>query len=110
MSNLNTILNKLGKIEEIHETNLGKHEIELALFDDIKNSIENARKLKAEILSNFGKANGGMRYCEAFDKSFSKALTMAKEVGFNVPQEVMKLQEMNNELRSFFTKIKALDQ
>jgi hypothetical protein len=36
MSNLNTILNKLGKIEEIHETNLGKHEVELTLINDIK--------------------------------------------------------------------------
>jgi hypothetical protein len=35
MSNLNTILNKLGKIEEIHETNLGKHEIELSAIDNL---------------------------------------------------------------------------
>lgn len=34
MSNLNTILNKLGKIEEIHETNLAKHEVELGLKED----------------------------------------------------------------------------
>lgn len=89
---------------------LAKHNVELSLFNEIKSSIEGARKLKAEILSNFGKANGGMRYCDAFDKSFTKALTMAKEVGFDVPQDVMKLQDINNELRSFFTKIKALDQ
>lgn len=38
MSNLNTILNKLGKIEEIHETNLGKHEVELAQATDVINS------------------------------------------------------------------------
>ena len=37
MSNLNTILNKLGKIEAIHETNLGKHEVELALLDELSN-------------------------------------------------------------------------
>lgn len=83
--------------------------IEFALFDEIKNSIDGARKLKEEILSNFAKANGGLRYCDAFEKSFSKALTMAKEVGVDIPQEVIKLQEMNNELRSFFTKIKSLD-
>ena len=96
---MKNILDKINKAHEVEATKLGTHEVELALFDDIKSSIEGARKLKTEILSNFGKANGGMRYCQAFDKSFSKALTMAKEVGFNVPQEVMKLQEMNNELR-----------
>jgi hypothetical protein len=34
MSNLNTILNKLGKIEAIHETNLGKHEVELNALEE----------------------------------------------------------------------------
>ena len=42
MSNLNTILNKLGKIEELHETNLAKHEVELALVDDLISLISKA--------------------------------------------------------------------
>lgn len=41
MSNLNTILNKLGKIEAIHETNLGKHEVNLALIDDFTKEANN---------------------------------------------------------------------
>lgn len=44
MSNLNTILNKLGKIEEIHETNLGKHEVNLASIDDIQNKYSELNK------------------------------------------------------------------
>ena len=41
MSNLNNILNKLGKIEAIHETNLGKHEVNLALIDDFTKEANN---------------------------------------------------------------------
>ena len=40
MSNLNTILNKLGKIEEIHETNLGKHQVNLANIKEIPNKLK----------------------------------------------------------------------
>lgn len=45
MSNLNTILNKLGKIEELHETNLGKHEVNLALIDDFTKEANNTIKI-----------------------------------------------------------------
>lgn len=45
MSNLNTILNKLGKIEELHETKLGKHEINLALIDDFTKEANNTIKI-----------------------------------------------------------------
>lgn len=56
MSNLNTILNKLGKIEEIHETNLAKHEIELATLDDLKKYVSDSKafeKIAQEIISSF---------------------------------------------------------
>lgn len=49
MSNLNTILNKLGKIEEIHETNLAKHEIELALIDEAKKIVTELTKQSEEL-------------------------------------------------------------
>ena len=105
MNTRKTVYNKLFT----EKTELAKHEVELALFDEIKTAIESARKMKEEIIANFAKANGGLRYCDMFDKSFNKALTLAKEVGLNIPQDVMKLNEMNNELRSFFTKIKTID-
>lgn len=53
MSNLNTILNKLGKIEAI---NLGKHEIELATLDDLKKYVSDSKtfeKIAQEIISSF---------------------------------------------------------
>ena len=105
MNTRKTVYNKLFT----EKTELAKHEVELALFDEIKTAIESARKMKEEIIANFAKANGGLRYCDMFDKSFNKALNLAKEVGLNIPQDVMKLNEMNNELRSFFTKIKTID-
>jgi hypothetical protein len=86
-----------------------KHDVELALIDDIKNSIEGARQMKKEIEANFAKANGGLRYCKIFDDSFKKALDTAKQVGLDVPADVMKLQAMNEELRTFFTKINSID-
>lgn len=107
---MNNILNKIAQMERnAEQVNLASHKVELALFDDIKSSIDGARKMKEEIISNFAKANGGMRFCDAFDKSFSKAEQMAKEVGFDIPQDVFKLKNMNDELRSFFTKVKSLD-
>lgn len=91
------------------EAKLASHEVKLTLLDDIKSSIEGARKLKLEIQTNFAKANGGLRFCDAFDKSFNKALSMAKDAGFDVPQDVMKLKTMSDELRTFFTKVNAID-
>lgn len=49
MSNLNTILNKLGKIEEIHETNLAKHEVDLALIDEAKKIVNALTKQSEEL-------------------------------------------------------------
>ena len=99
----------ISELYEAKKVELGTHKVDLALFDEIKSSIENARKLKEDIISNFAKANGGMRFCDLFDKSFDKATSMAKDVGFDIPNEVFKLREMNNELRAFFTKVKAID-
>ena len=87
---------------------LSAMDVELALFDDIKTNIVNARKLKENIVTNLKDANGGLRYCDEFEKSFNKALLLAKEVGLDIPQDVLKFQEMNQELRVFFTKIKAI--
>lgn len=53
MSNLNTILNKLGKIEEIHETNLAKHEIELALVDTLNKALAEGQKNESSYYSDF---------------------------------------------------------
>ena len=50
MSNLNTILNKLGKIEEI---NLGKHEIELALVDTLNKALAEGQKNESSYYSDF---------------------------------------------------------
>ena len=107
---MNNILKMISKMESnANEVKLGKHEVELSLFDDIKSSIEGARKLKTEIESNFSKANGGLRFCDNFDKSFNKALVLAKEVGLQIPNDVTKLKDMSDELRSFFNKINSIN-
>ena len=85
MSNLNTILNKSGKIEEIHETNLGKHEIELNALEEIRTAelapnafMDKAISLKAEAKQNF--INAQNKYKEIIDLC-DKYLPMAKEIG-----------------------------
>lgn len=83
-------------------------DVNLALFDEIKTNILNARKVKENIVSNLKDANGGLRYCDEFEKSFNRALSLAKEVGLDIPQDVLKFKEMNQDLRTFFTKIKSI--
>lgn len=92
MSNLNTILNKLGKIEEIHETKLGKHEIELALTDELKRNVkfdnDNISVLKSKmnlittelknLTSLYDKANKGMK---TTGTTYDRMVEVAKELG-----------------------------
>ena len=106
---MNNILKMISQMDaNANEVKLAKHEVELSLFDDIKSSIEGARKLKSEIEANFSKANGGLRFCDNFDKSFNKALTLAKEVGIEIPSDVMKLKSMSDELKVFFNKVNSI--
>lgn len=100
---MSDLLVRLNAVVEKH-----KHEVELAFIDDIRKSIEGARQMKKDIESNFAKANGGLRYCAQFDTFFNKALETAKQVGVEIPSDVMKLQAMNEELRVFFNKIQAI--
>ena len=100
------IINKLSEKEAVK---LESQLVELALIDEIKKAIEGARQMKKEIEANFAKANGGLRYCKMFDDSFKKALDAAKQVGLDVPADVMKLQTINEELRTFFTKINNIE-
>jgi chromosome segregation ATPase len=61
MSNLNTILNKLGKIEAIEKTNLEKHEVNLSVISDFteaaNKTIVNGDLLKKEGSELEGKLN-----------------------------------------------------
>ena len=89
MSNLNNILNKLGKIEEI---NLGKHEIELGLTDELKRNVmfdnDNISVLKSKmnlittelknLTSLYDKANKGMK---TTGTTYDRMVEMAKELG-----------------------------
>jgi len=89
MSNLNNILNKLGKIEEI---NLGKHEIELGLTDELKRNVkfdnDNISVLKSKmnlittelknLTSLYDKANKGMK---TTGTTYDRMVEIAKELG-----------------------------
>ena len=72
MSNLNTILNKLGKIEEIHETNLGKHEIELGTLQDVFDKIDSNAKDSQKAFDMILKAKGMLTDANTFEKGVVK--------------------------------------
>jgi len=92
MSNLNTILNKLGKIEEIEQTNLAKHEIELAITDELKRNVkfdnDNIAVLKSKmdlittelknLTSLYEKANKGIA---TTGTTYDRMVGIAKELG-----------------------------
>lgn len=103
MSNLNTILNKLGKIEEIHETNLGKHEVDLALIDDIQKLQIKANQSEEKALAEYKKGiailqNAAKLYLTARDnailvtKEITKAQAMSNELGIKLPSNIVAIE------------------
>ena len=100
MSNLNTILNKLGKIEEI---NLGKHEVDLALIDDIQKLQIKANQSEEKALAEYKKGiatlqNAAKLYLTARDnailvtKEITKAQTMSNELGIKLPSNIVAIE------------------
>jgi hypothetical protein len=92
MSTINTILNKLVKIEAIEKTNLEKHEIELAITDELKRNVkfdnDNIAVLKSKmdlittelknLTSLYEKANKGIA---TTGTTYDRMVGMAKELG-----------------------------
>ena len=95
MSNLNTILNKLGKIEEIEKTNLEKHEIELNISTDSKELVSkyfgltdtiNSKYvgINNEIRNLFDKIDDAVELSIQMQKLITKYEQLAKELGIDV--------------------------
>jgi hypothetical protein len=61
MSNLNNILNKIGKIEAIRETNLGKHEIELSDYVEVVGAYNSLEKNYNTILKQISGAKSELK-------------------------------------------------
>ncbi len=91
MSNLNTILNKLGKIEEIHETNLGKHEIELSVVTEFEKAYNEALDLQAKAETNI------VNYNE-LAKSIQTALNQAGQKFLRANAIYQEIEQMSKEL------------
>ena len=105
MSNLNTILNKLEKIEEIHETNLGKHEVELSIKDDAKQLVTKYYGLTDTINSKYSaiqkeirllteKIDEANKLANEMPKVIAKYENLAKELGIDV-NNIQELKDMN---------------
>ena len=120
MSNLNTILNKLGKIEEIHETNLGKHEVELTLINDIKKEQESLTKKFlsefdkiAKIRTDLNKISSTISSIKnEANKTYEQGITLMKkidELGAEIPSNLNdSLKILKNQKDIAETKIKDL--
>jgi len=80
MSNLNTILNKLGKIEEIHETNLGKHEIELATIKEVDSKLKSFGLPFSEISKVQGSVSSVQNSLRNLEKGINETIQEAKQI------------------------------
>lgn len=124
MSNLNTILNKLGKIEEIEKTNLEKHEVELNISTDSKELVSkyfgltdtiNSKYvgINNEIRNLFDKIDDAVELSIQMQKLITKYEQLAKELGIDVNNikelEDMKLAVKNvNNYKTLSSKLKSV--
>jgi hypothetical protein len=98
---MKTILDKINKAHEIQasKVELGKHEVELAIVDDIKKLQITANKSEDTALNELKKGisileNASKAYLNARDnanlviKEIDKARGMAKQLGIDLPSNI----------------------
>lgn len=109
MSNINNILNKIAKAEKVE---LAKHEVELALVDDIKKAAESVEKqyqsvfskvisVKTQIDEALKIGNKAFFESQKFYQQGLKAEQQAKELGITMPsdfQNAMKILYQKSQL------------
>jgi len=101
---MNNILNKIAQMErnaaELQSVELAKHEVELALVDDVQNLYNAANKsYKAntdQLMSFASKMESSFQktadeYKKALDK-YNQLEKMSKDLGVQLPNEVSKLK------------------
>jgi len=127
MSNLNTILNKLGKIQEIHETNLAKHEVELSIADKANKALDTFRdgifqktsdlqdSLIVQIKDYNKKVDAAYKKFREIEKgeyltAYTKITDMAKELGVapNQIPDLERLQRAYNFNSTVYERIKPI--
>jgi hypothetical protein len=99
---MKNILDKINRADEIqaNKTELGKHEVELALVEDVQNLYNAANKsYKAntdQLMSFASKMESSFQktadeYKKALDK-YSQLEKMSKELGVQLPNDITKLK------------------
>jgi cell fate (sporulation/competence/biofilm development) regulator YlbF (YheA/YmcA/DUF963 family) len=94
MSTINTILNKLGKIE------LENHQVNLALVDDLKTIV-------AKIKSEEGESNKMKNDSLKAKKMFDDAINLKNALQSNYEANKVKYEKQRKESNDFFKKISA---
>lgn len=99
---INNILKKIEKANEVQKVELAKHEIELALVDDVQTLYNSANKIyqsNTDTLKKYATQLEGMfqksadEYKKAMDK-FTQLEKMSKELGLQLPNDVVKLKSL----------------
>lgn len=99
MSSINNILKKIAKSEKVE---LAKHEVNLALVDDVQSLYNSANKIyksNTDTLTKYANQLEGMfqksadEYKKALDK-FTQLEKMSKELGIQLPSDVTKLKSL----------------
>ena len=102
MSNMNNILNKIAKAEKVE---LAKHEVQLALVDDIKkliqeaNNNKNAYSIQAELtVQQLQKTKIiAQNWRDSLNQANGKIIDLtnsAKAIGLDIPQEIVAYKEV----------------
>ena len=82
MSIQRIVFSKLFKEE------LASYKVELALIDDIKNAVEQGKRIEKDLASNLNSYNGLLRAGNIVKKSMTELMTKAKELGVDIPAEL----------------------
>jgi len=104
MKKLNNIFKMISQMEKnANEVNLGTHEVELGLVEDLKTqfnkyfSVDNMDVLELEIIDAVKKLNANYvastKEFEAFDKIYNEFRKKALELGVEIPKDVIQYKD-----------------
>ena len=83
-----------SKLFKESKTELSTQKIELALVDDLKDSIQKGLSIEKKLYSDLQGYNGLLRAGGNFKKNYAELIKRAKELGVDVPSELKRLEEI----------------
>ncbi len=84
----------MAKIVEINKQELSTEKVELALVDDLKDSILRGRNIEKNIKSVLSGYNGLLRAARNFKADYATLIKQAKELGIDPPAQLKGLEDI----------------